>query len=216
MIETWKSRLRPLGTLACAAALLAGSSPLLIAGIRAPGPTGPEDDLGTLPATSSGEPPTINEDDLGTLPLSWEDPAGPHLTFTGPVSLVPGLLTGVTGPGQVGYRPGPEPGLVTAVLDGALGLALLHDDPRLAHVRVTLESGEAFTLAELHAGPRTTGVFGLAPDSRLAIPVRSFFERPQLAELKRLELDLLDPQGQAFRLSLRTHGGFLLLEQGAR
>lgn len=208
MKRTWMHRV-------LAAFVVAAPLQLVLAGTKAPGPAGPEDDLGTLPATASAGPGNISggDDDLGTLPSTKEDPAGPHLTFSGPVGAVTGLLETVTGPGQLGYRPGPEPGTVSAVLDGELSVTLRMDDPRLKRVRVAYASGALPALGELHAGAHTSGAFLLAPGSSLSVPVRSFAELPSLSELHRLELDLLDLGGVGHGLTLRTHGAFLLLDQ---
>lgn len=174
---------------------------------------GPDDDLGTLPSTNSGKPPTINEDDLGTLPASKGEDSKPTLTFSGPVTIVPGLLAGVRGEGEIGYGPGAEPGSVIAYLTGDLTIPLHADDPRLAFVKIELRTGDLPSIGELSAGGLSTGTFHLAPGTHMGLPVRALFERSQPWDLSRVSFELLTAAGEHYRLGMRAQGAFLILQQ---
>lgn len=179
-------------------------------------PAGPDDDLGTLPASNSGgtKPPRAADDDLGTLPLIHEEQDGPAITLSGPLGTIQGLLSGMTGPGKVLYGPGPLPGTVTAYLEGDLRVPLLLDDLRLAEVRIELRSGSLPSMVQLQAGGQSSGAVALPSATRLGLPLQAYFAGAGLpASGRRLRFDLLDAIGGTYRLAVRAHGSFLLLEQ---
>lgn len=175
----------------------------LLSGDAAP-PAGPDDDLGTLPSTAA--PPSNTEDDLGTLPSTKRPDPGPSIVITGYAPHVEGLLGGLQGRGSVTVDPDPvREGFVIATLRGDLRLALRWNDPRLEYIRLQLDTGSVPGLAELRAGPRSTGVFAFSADTRMNLPVR------RLSERQGLVFDFLPVTGGAHQVGFNVHGSHLVL-----